>query len=234
MSPPPDNANLANAAALVAAGLTKTFHLAGHHIPVLRGLDLCVAPGEWVALTGKSGCGKTTLLHLLGILDKPDGGELVLFGEATGRNPFRRARMRREHIGFVFQSFQLFPELNALENVTLASRFAGHSGADSRDRAANLLHRVGLDARLKHRPTELSGGEQQRLGLARALMNDPQIILADEPTGNLDPQNSAEIMEILKDLRDEEKRAIVMVTHDRGLTEYCDRRYTLEDGVLKD
>ena len=220
------------APALAARGLTRHFDLQGHHIEVLRGVDLTVAPGEWVVLTGKSGCGKTTLLHLLGTLDRPNAGNLFYFGERVTWNPLGRARLRRRYLGFIFQSFQLFPELSAWENVTLAGQVC--EVPRPRERARALLDRVGLAARLAHRPTELSGGEQQRVAIARALMNEPRLIFADEPTGNLDPQNSAEVMAILQDLRARERRTIVMVTHDRQWLKLADRAYTLDAGVLKE
>ena len=217
--------------ALRARGLQRQFRLGKKVITVLEGVDLTVAEGEWVVLTGPSGCGKTTLLHLLGLLDRPNGGELALFGETPGRWPWRAAQLRRRHIGFIFQSYQLFPELTAWENVWLAGSLAGLSGG--RQRAAKLLETVGLGDRLAHRPTELSGGEQQRVAIARALMNDPRLILADEPTGNLDTHNANLVLDLLRTLCAKEGRSIVMVTHDQALRRYAQATYVMADGHLQ-
>jgi ABC-type lipoprotein export system ATPase subunit len=220
--------------ALEAKGVGKHFRLAGKDICVFDDVYLAVPSGTWAILSGSSGCGKTTLLQLLGWLDKPDSGSILCQGQnVTAMKASAQARMRARTAGFVFQSFQLFDELDAIENVMLAGRIGGQSAAESRKRAIELLERVGVGHRLDHRPTELSGGEQQRIAIARALMNDPAIILADEPTGNLDDANSKEVMEILAGLRADGK-AIVMVTHDKSLSAYGDAIYKLVDGKLSE
>lgn len=219
------------APAIEATGLVKRYRRPERTIDVLAEVDLRVKAGEWVAMTGPSGCGKTTLLHLLGILDKPDAGTIAYFGKDVARmGPFRKARLRRLHIGFIFQSYQLLPELSALENVMLPARFGG---VRNPDQAMALLERMGVAERQSHRPAEMSGGEQQRVAIARALINQPDVILADEPTGNLDAKNAAAIMEILQRLRDEDGKTIVMVTHDRELTSYADRVMVLNQGALR-
>jgi ABC-type lipoprotein export system ATPase subunit len=219
--------------AILAAGLRKTYHRPERTIEVLAELSLSVAAGEWVVLTGPSGCGKTTLLHLLGILDKPDAGTVTYFGELVTRmNAFQQARVRRREVGFIFQSYQLFPELTALENVMLPRRLEGRIGRDCHERALALIRQVGLADRLHHSPTELSGGEQQRIAIARALINDPKVILADEPTGNLDAANAEQVMAILHDLHEHHGKSIVMVTHDRALTRHADRVLQLHDGRI--
>jgi ABC-type lipoprotein export system ATPase subunit len=219
--------------AIEARGIGKHFRLAGKDIPVFEKIDLAVPSGSWTVLTGASGCGKTTLLQLLGWLDKPDTGSIYCEGRnVTAMRSGGQARLRAHAIGFVFQSFQLFDELDATENVMLAGRIGGQSPVAARRRAIELLERVGVGHRLDHRPTELSGGEQQRIAIARALMNEPCIILADEPTGNLDDANGKEVMELLAGLRKAGK-TIVMVTHDKTLSAYGDTIYRLEDGGLQ-
>ncbi|MFT5130214.1 MAG: ABC-type lipoprotein export system ATPase subunit [Rhodothermales bacterium] len=220
--------------ALEARGIGKHFRLVGKDICVFDNIDLTIPVGKWAILSGASGCGKTTLLQLLGWLDKPDGGSIICHGiNVTAMRSAAQARLRACSIGFVFQSFQLFDELDAVENVMLAGRIGGQSPVASRKRAIELLERVGVGHRLEHRPTELSGGEQQRIAIARALMNDPPIILADEPTGNLDDTNGQEVMDILSGLRADGK-TIVMVTHDKGLSTYGDVIYRLDDGKLSE
>jgi putative ABC transport system ATP-binding protein len=218
--------------ALEAHGVGKHFRLASKDICVFEGIELTVPAGQWAILSGASGCGKTTLLQLLGWLDKPDSGRVICQGKnVTKMRAGAQAKFRARTVGFVFQSFHLFDELDAIENVMLAGRIGGQSPTASRQRAIELLERVGVGHRLEHRPTELSGGEQQRIAIARALMNEPAIILADEPTGNLDDANGKEVMEILAALRKDGK-TVVMVTHDKGLSAYGDVIYLLEDGGL--
>jgi len=222
-----------NNVALEVTSLKKRFVFPAEEIQVLKGVDLTVGTNRWVTLTGRSGSGKTTLLRLLGTLDKPDEGEIKCFGRSTiDMNSREKAKLRRLRVGFIFQSYQLFYELDALENVMLPGRLGNKDLKSIADRAEYLLKEMGLESRLGHRPTELSGGEQQRVAVARALMNDPDIILADEPTGNLDEKNSADIMEILRKLRDEEDKTIVMVTHDQTLTKFADDVYELKNGIL--
>jgi ABC-type lipoprotein export system ATPase subunit len=226
---------MSTALALELKNLAKTYARKTHPVPVLRGADLDVVAGTWVAVTGKSGCGKSTLLQLAGALDKPDSGQILCFGApVTEMGSGARARFRRQRIGFIFQSYQLLPGLTACENVMVAARLNGKSRSETLRRADSLLEKVGLRDRSTHRPAELSGGEQQRIAIARALVNDPDIILADEPTGNLDSENAVEIIKILTGLRDDEGKTIVMVTHDMSLTEHADQTYVLSDGVLGD
>lgn len=219
--------------ALQLISLAKRYTLKTHAIDVLCGAELSVAPGTWVAVTGKSGCGKSTLLHLAGGLDSPDCGKVICFGQTVSdMRSDRSAVFRQKHIGFVFQSYQLMPGLTALENVALAGRLVGHSKRAATACALDLLAQVDLQDRAHHFPAELSGGEQQRIAIARALMNDPDIILADEPTGNLDPDTSADIIRILAELRDNSGKTIVMVTHDMSLTVRADQVFVLEGGQL--
>ncbi len=221
-------------AALTVENLVKSYRRRKHTIEVLKGIDLQVDTGEWVALTGPSGCGKTTLLHVLGVLDKPTSGRILYFDKnTTGMGSLRQAKLRRTQIGFVFQSSQLFPELTALENVMLAGRLNRQSDTACRAAALALIEQMGVAHRLQHRPAELSGGEQQRLAIARALINKPRIILADEPTGNLDASNAGEIIRLLEELREREKLTVVMVTHDRDLARRADRTMIMQDGKLR-
>ena len=225
------NSSASNAPAFRTEALHKEFRLDGHTIRVLKGVDLEIPSGAWVALVGASGCGKSTLLHLLGSLDKPTSGEVWCRGRAyRGMGAAAKARMRRDEIGFVFQNFHLFPELNALENVMLPGLHWGWNRGEARRRAQEALERFGLGHRLPHRPQELSGGEQQRVALARALINTPSILLADEPTGNLDATAAAGILELLAGLHRESGRTIVMVTHDPAVAARADFVVRLADG----
>lgn len=217
--------------AFVVNDLCKYFRLEDHRVDVLRGATFTVDEGEWVALVGRSGSGKTTLLHLLGGLDRPNGGDIACRGRSYGRmSSKQRTTLRLHHIGFVFQSYHLFPELNAHENVMLPALHWGRDRQQAGRRAAELLARFGLADRLRHRPQELSGGEQQRVALARALMNEPDIVLADEPTGNLDVNAGQDIMNILRDLHENGGKTIVMVTHDLELARMADRILVMRDG----
>jgi len=218
-----------------ARGLTKTFHSAGVDVPVLHGVDLDVLSGQSVSIRGESGSGKTTLLYLLSGLETPTAGELFWQGEAVnGLSQNRAAAWRARWMGMVFQSYHLMPELNALENVLMARRIAGNVRAADRARAAELLERVGLAHRQKHTPARLSGGECQRVAVARALMNRPQILLADEPTGNLDEATGEEVMALLLDLTRQEKAALVLVTHNAAYAARADRSLFLREGRFAD
>ena len=211
--------------------VTKNFHLEGGVIEVLRGLTLDIAAGAWVALVGRSGSGKTTLLHLLGGLDKPSAGHIQLDGQdITRMSAAQLTSLRRQRIGFVFQSYHLFPELTAWENAVLPALHWGHDREAAYRNARQWLHAFGLDDRLQHRPRELSGGEQQRVAIARALINDPDIILADEPTGNLDAAAARDILDILKNVHLEQGKTLIMVTHDQALAGQADRVIRLADG----
>lgn len=220
---------------LEACGLFKTYRLPHKRVDVLKGAALSVEPGERVAIVGRSGAGKSTLLHVLGGLDAPDAGDVLVDGEslyAGGRR--RRAAIRAAKIGFVFQSYHLLPEMDVTENVMLPAMAgpARASRAEMRARALSLLADVGLADRASHKPLELSGGEQQRAALARALMNRPALILADEPTGNLDRLTGGQIMELLFALSDTSRLALVLVTHSPETAALCDRELELKDGVL--
>ena len=216
---------------LRARGLTKTVGTGRARRRVLDGVSLEVQAGEIVAVLGRSGSGKSTLLNLLGGLDSPSGGEIELAGEPlTGRSSRALARMRLHHIGFVFQQFQLIEECSGLENVLLPTRLPGAPPGGTQ-RAAELIEELSVGDVADHLPHELSGGEQQRFALARALVNDPEIVLADEPTGSLDSDNGASVLDLLRGLR---RRAVVMVTHEPDAAAIADRVLYLRDGRLQD
>lgn len=208
-------------------------------VPVLRGLDLSIHPGEFVAIEGRSGSGKSTLLHLMGGLDAPDQGEVIFDGRNLAKITHRaRGKIRNREIGFVFQFYHLLPELNVLQNTMLAAISDGWiwnylaRRPEMYARAEKILSTVGLKDRMKHRPAELSGGERQRVAIARALMNNPRLLLADEPTGNLDSETGRQIMDVLEQVHRETNQTVVMVTHDRALAREADRVLILKDGLL--
>ena len=216
-----------------ARNLFKTYTTGKRELTVLRGVNFTAARGECVALQGASGAGKSTLLHLLGGLDRPTRGEIVFSGKDVARlsNPVL-AHLRNVKIGFVFQAYHLFPELNAFENVCLPARMARVSPGEAGERGRQLLKRVGLGERMEHRPTELSGGEQQRVAIARAMINNPEVILADEPTGNLDSHTGDEIVDLLFALRAEKQTTLVIATHDARLAARAPRVIRLVDGEI--
>jgi lipoprotein-releasing system ATP-binding protein len=225
---------------LSAVDLHKSYRRYADTVEVLRGVDLEVAEGEFVSVLGASGCGKSTMLHLLGLLDKPDRGSICLQGKRIDNLPRReRDQHRNGTFGFIFQFYHLLPELNALENALSPALIKYSFGQwwgqrrRLRQRASELLERVGLGHRLKHKPRELSGGELQRAAIARALINEPRILLADEPTGNLDATNGAHIMQLLRDLNRQEGVTIVMVTHNLELVADSDRVIRLHDGRVE-
>ncbi len=225
---------------LEVCGLRKSYRIGGREIGVLRGIDLALARGEMVALLGASGAGKSTLLHCLGLLDVPTGGSVRLRGvDASSLSFAQRARTRNREIGFVFQFYHLIPELDALEN-TLLPRWIGpgagplRSKREARERAGELLGRLGLAERLRHRPAQLSGGERQRVAIARALFADPEIVLCDEPTGNLDSKTGGEIVDLLLALNRESGKTFVIATHNPELARRCPRRVRIEDGKILD
>jgi ABC-type lipoprotein export system ATPase subunit len=220
---------------LSARGLHKTYVLGQRSLEVLRGVDLEVRRGEFLALRGASGAGKSTLLHLLGALDTPNLGRVVLAGRdlaTLGRREL--ARLRSQEVGFIFQAYYLLPELDALENVCLPARMARTPAAQAEARGRELLGRVGLGERLEHKPYELSGGEQQRVAIARAMINQPDLILADEPTGNLDSHTGAEIIDLLCALRDEKQTTLIMATHDGRVAARAPKVMELVDGQIVD
>ena len=212
--------------------LTKTIETATHRVEILRGLDFFVPAGQFVAIMGPSGSGKSTLLGLLAGLDSATSGSITLDGEdITGLDEDRLALLRGRKIGFVFQSYQLIPTLTAQENVLLPMELAGDRSSDPK-RAVDLLESVGLTERRDHYPVQLSGGEQQRVALARAFMMKPPILMADEPTGNLDSANGKLVLEMLMALNRSEKTTLVLVTHDRELASHAGRIITLHDGAI--
>ncbi len=218
-----------------AKNLEKHYWLSGNRIDVLRGVDVTIEAGELVSLTGPSGAGKSTLLHMLGTLDTPSGGSLVMDGVDIWReSPGKIARFRNDRIGFVFQFHHLLPEFTALENVAMPGKVGRKNGGDVERKARALLADVGLANRLEHRPGELSGGEQQRVALARALINDPKILLADEPTGNLDEKTGQGIHEIIEKLNRDRGITAVVVTHNPRLAERMPRRLHLDKDGLRD
>jgi putative ABC transport system ATP-binding protein/lipoprotein-releasing system ATP-binding protein len=215
---------------LSARGLQRSFRIGGNRIQVLRGIDLDLAPGESVFLCGASGAGKTTLLYTIAGLETPEAGIVEFEGRSLyGLSGNALARLRNERMGFVFQSYFLLPELTALENVLLPSMIGGKNGES---RAKDLLDRVGLKDRMDHLPAELSGGEQQRVAIARSLVNDPSILFADEPTGNLDSKNGEVIIALLLDLAKADGRTLAVVTHDDRLASRGDRLVRIVDGLL--
>ncbi|REK17380.1 MAG: ABC transporter ATP-binding protein [Planctomycetota bacterium] len=225
---------------LAAVGLWKRYHKGRVDIPVLRGVDLEVRRGEFVSIIGQSGSGKSTLLHLLGMLDVPDEGEIAFRGQRIDNLPMRKRDALRNHeFGMIFQFYHLLPELTALENVLspllIAESVLGYVRHRKQHvaRATELLEMVGLGHRIKHRPGELSGGEMQRAAIARALASEPEVLLADEPTGNLDSSTGEEILRILRTLNGEHNLTIVMVTHDLAIAAQADRRLRLAGGQME-
>lgn len=218
---------------LAARNVHKTYHLGQRSLEVLRGVDLELRRGDCVALRGASGAGKSTLLHLLGGLDSPTHGDIWLGGRNLAElSAWELARVRRERVGFIFQAYYLLPELDALENVCLPARMARKPARSVEVRGRELLARVGLRDRAEHKPYELSGGEQQRVAIARALINEPELILADEPTGNLDSHTGQEIIELLLTLRQEKQTTLVMATHDAALAARAPCVMELADGAF--
>ena len=220
-------------AILQASGITKTIDSGTHRVEILRGIDLEVPAGQFVAIMGASGSGKSTLLGLLAGLDTPTAGRIVVDGvDITGLNEDQLALVRGRKIGFVFQSYQLIPTLTAEENVLLPHELTGGDVSAGLTRARDLLRSVGLEDRMDHYPVQLSGGEQQRVALARAFIVKPPILMADEPTGNLDSVNGAHVLDLLISLNQREGTTLILVTHDRTLTARADRIVTLSDGKV--
>lgn len=221
---------------LEAAGISKIFQSAAGPIEVLKSVDLTVRAGESVSIRGASGSGKSTLLNVLSGLESTDAGQLTWNGQAVsgkrvGGRPIEK--VRADWIGFVFQSYYLVPELNALENVLLGARVKGPLNKSIQERARNLMSRVGLGEREKQSPHQMSGGERQRIAIARALINDPELLLADEPTGNLDERTGESVMELLLEITKEESSSLVLVTHNRAFAEQTARQLQLTGGVLE-
>ena len=210
-------------------GITKSFG----SLQVLKGIDLHIGRGEGVSIVGPSGAGKTTLLQIVGTLDKPDSGEVVIDGvKVGGLNKKKLADFRNRHIGFVFQFHQLLPEFTALENIMIPAFIGGASRKTAEQRARELLRFMNLEDRASHKPSELSGGEKQRVAVARALVNNPAVVLADEPSGSLDSKNKEELHRLFFDLRDKFGQTFVIVTHDEQLAKITDRTIAMKDGML--
>lgn len=217
---------------LSAVNLTKTFDEGRHHVTILHGLDMQVAAGEFVSIVGASGSGKSTLLHLLGGLDLPTSGQVSLMGQPlSSLNETKRGDLRNQYLGFVYQFHHLLPEFDAVENVSMPLLLrAKVSVQEARQQATDLLKQVGLGHRLTHKPGELSGGERQRVAIARALVSRPAVVLADEPTGNLDRRTAADVLAVLAELRQSLSMALLVVTHDEQLAKSADRCLQMQDG----
>ncbi len=215
---------------LTASGLTKSYG----SLPILKGIDLVVNQGEVISIVGASGAGKTTLLQLLGTLEEPDSGTISI----DGTNPFelspkKLSEFRNTQIGFIFQFHQLLPEFTAIENACLPALIKGVSLNEAKKEAAKLLDMLGITSRINHKPSELSGGEQQRVAVARSLINQPKVIFADEPSGNLDSKNSKDLHQLFFDLRKEFNQSFVIITHNDELANMADRKLVMQDGILK-
>jgi putative ABC transport system ATP-binding protein len=219
---------------LEANNVTREYRMKAETVCALSNITVKIDLGEFVAILGTSGCGKSTLLNLFGGLDRPTSGEILFDGRSLAPlSAWEMSRYRLRRVGMIFQSFNLVPTMTARENVALALAFAGLSKSERRKRSGELLERVGLSQRADHRPSELSGGEQQRVAIARAIANEPQVLLADEPTGNLDSNRAAEVISLLDDMRKRDGKTIVMVTHDRELaSRYATQIIRLKDGKV--
>lgn len=210
--------------------ISKGYQLGKVLVPVIHGIDISIKEGEFIALMGPSGSGKSTLMNMIGCLDVPDEGQYFLEGsDVSNLSEDSLSDVRNNSIGFIFQNFNLIPDLTVLENIAIPSLYAGK---DDRQRATELAQKLGIGDRISHYPNELSGGQKQRVAIARALINNPKIILADEPTGNLDSHSSSEVMETLKALNEKEGKTIILVTHDAFTAGFASRHINLKDGVI--
>lgn len=221
-----------NKTIIKATGVKKSYKMSKKNaVNALRGVNIEVKEGDFSAIVGPSGCGKSTLMHILGLLDRADSGKIVIDNIDVSNFKDKEAnKIRAEKIGFIFQGFNLIPTLTAIENVMLAGKYGGMKLKERKERAFNLLGLVGLSDRVNHKPNELSGGQQQRVAIARALMNNPAIILADEPTGELDSKTSLEIIEILKKLNCQNNQTFLIVTHNTEVADACKKKIRLKDG----
>ncbi|MCI6378792.1 MAG: ABC transporter ATP-binding protein [Clostridiales bacterium] len=225
---------MAEGAFFQMTGVTKSYWMGDEWSPVLRGIDLSIEQGEFLSVLGPSGSGKSTLMNIIGCLDKPTSGEYILHGRRVDAlGPDELARIRNREIGFIFQQFQLLPRQNALSNVELPLIYAGIPQQKRRERAAEMLTRVGLENKMYHMPNQLSGGQQQRVAIARALATNPTILLADEPTGALDQKTGQQVMRLFHELHDE-GRTIIMITHDRHIAQNASRLVRILDGELSE
>lgn len=218
-----------------AVGVTKSFASGAMHVDAVRGIDLSVRQGEMLAIVGPSGSGKSTLLNLLGAIETPTDGQILFEGvDVSTLNDAERTLLRRRRIGFIFQAFNLLPTLTAVENVALPLELDGIKEGEARERALGCLDLVDITDRADHLPTQMSGGQQQRVAVARALVIEPALVLADEPTGNLDSTNSAQVMRLLRDLVDSRGQTVVIVTHDNDIAAQADRTVHVRDGLLEE
>ncbi|MFN5005891.1 MAG: ABC transporter ATP-binding protein [Ignavibacteria bacterium] len=223
---------------ITADSIVKSYSMhAENDTPVLKGISLSIQKGEFIAFMGPSGAGKSTLLHILGLLDSPDSGALYyeLSGKTFTHDALKKhvsAELRNRYIGFIFQFHHLLPEFTALENIMMPALIAGMSMSKARSKALALAEQVGMMHRCEHRPSELSGGEQQRIAIARALMNDPEIIIADEPTGNLDSANTISVLQLIRSIRQERSLTLLIATHSMDVARMAERIITLRDGVI--
>jgi putative ABC transport system ATP-binding protein len=229
-----DESQQAEEPLIVTSSLSRVYRVGGSEVHALRAVDLEVREGEFLAVVGVSGSGKSTLLHLIGGLDSPSSGQIRVAGRRLDEmTSTQRSIYRRKFVGFVFQSFYLVPSLSAEANIRIALTFQGTYGSERYRRAQDALRRVGLTSRAGHRPGQLSGGEQQRVCVARAIVHRPRLLLADEPTGNLDQQTATTLLELIRDVNRESKTTVIMVTHNHELVaHYCDRMIRMEDGRL--
>lgn len=218
---------------LTLDGITRSFRQGRNHLDVLKGVNLDLGEGELVALVGPSGSGKSTLLHMAGLLEPPDSGSITIAGHTvSGLNDDERSALRRDHLGFVYQYHHLLPEFSALENVVIPQMIAGLPRSEATERGIEMLNMLGLGERLDHRPARLSGGEQQRVAIARAIANVPDVLLADEPTGNLDPDSADEVFDVLIRIARGTGLAALVATHNMSLAGRLDRAFRMKDGCL--
>ncbi len=223
---------------IIADSIIKSYSMHSmHDTPVLKGLSLTIEQGEFIAFMGPSGAGKSTLLHILGLLDFPDSGSIQyeLSGNVFSQSSMKKgksAELRNKHIGFIFQFHHLLPEFTALENIMMPALIGGMAMSKAKSKAMILAEQVGMSHRIEHRPSELSGGEQQRIAIARSLMNDPEIIIADEPTGNLDSANTIAVLELIRKIRQERSLTLLIATHSMDVARMAERIITLRDGVI--
>lgn len=223
---------------IIADSIIKSYSMHSmHDTPVLKGLSLTIEQGEFIAFMGPSGAGKSTLLHILGLLDFPDSGSIqyALSGNVFSQSTMKKgksAELRNKHIGFIFQFHHLLPEFTALENIMMPALIGGMAMSKAKSKALTFAEQVGMSHRIEHRPSELSGGEQQRIAIARSLMNDPEIIIADEPTGNLDSANTIAVLELIRRIRQERSLTLLIATHSMDVARMAERIITLRDGVI--